>query len=308
MSFEKKSYLETLKMTREEYGEYRRLLREYEFNTSEMIKGLSSKQAIHPYLACLLKASRVLSGQKLNIISDKSTPTDKPKIYACTHIGKNDIETAFEVIKEHSYLMLGDPTPVYRTFDGLILELNGVINAELDSKSDRNIAKETSIQLLKQGGNLLIFPEGAWNVTENEIVMRLFNGTTDIATKTGAVIIPVALEHYNNTFYANVGNNIDYSNSDSIDLTSLSLELRDTLATLKWEISEQLPIVERTSLPDDYIENYYKQVAVDCGEYYSLEKIKEERFKDKNLVDAEEVYSFMKTLKPTLNNAFLYRK
>lgn len=62
------------------------------------------------------------------------------------------------------------------------------------------IAKERGIQLLRQGGNLLIFPEGAWYVTENQIVMRLFEGAADMAIQSKADIIPIAIDQKEKNF------------------------------------------------------------------------------------------------------------
>lgn len=81
---------------------------------------------------------------------------------------------------------MGDAREIYRTADGIMLWLNGVIFFDTEDKQDRYIAKERSISLLKSGGSLLIYPEGAWNITENEIVMPLYAGTAEMAIKSGA--------------------------------------------------------------------------------------------------------------------------
>lgn len=40
------------------------------------------------------------------------------------------------------------------------------------------------------------FPEGTWNLSPNEIVYDIQLGTVDIAMETGAVILPVSVEQY----------------------------------------------------------------------------------------------------------------
>lgn len=47
---------------------------------------------------------------------------------------------------------------------------------------------------------MMIFPEGAWNVTDNLPVMKLFGGTVSMALLSGAVIIPIAIEQYSKDF------------------------------------------------------------------------------------------------------------
>ena len=72
---------------------------------------------------------------------------------------------------------------------------------ETNNKTDRFIAKNRAVELLKNGGDLLIYPEGAWNITENLPVMKLYTGTIKMAMETNAEIIPIAIEQYDDTFY-----------------------------------------------------------------------------------------------------------
>ncbi len=118
-----------------------------------------------------------MTGEKLCIIRDKHMNTGKPLIYACTHIGGHDMEMAFSSIRSHAYAFWGDPKAMYRRIEGVLLDLNGAICVDSDYKQDRYIGKETAIRLLRQGGSLLIFPKGAWNIIENQVVMPLFTGT-----------------------------------------------------------------------------------------------------------------------------------
>ena len=207
-------------------------LRKYEFDNSVQLKGIKLRQKIHKFLLSIIKIDRVLAKEKLIIVDDKREKTDKPIIYACTHIGGNDIQRTFEAIKEHAYLFLGDPEGLYKDISGLLLYLNGVICMETGVKNDRYIAKERAIELLKNGGDLLIYPEGAWNITENLPVMKLYTGTIKMAIETNAEIIPIAIEQYDDTFYVNIGKNIKVNSNGSVK--EQNLDLRDALATLKW--------------------------------------------------------------------------
>lgn len=59
--------------------------------------------------------------------------------------------------------------------------------------SDRNALK-MSLDVLRDGNVLLIFPEGTRNKTD-EILLPFHNGAAYLAAKTGAVILPVALKN-----------------------------------------------------------------------------------------------------------------
>lgn len=138
-----------------EFAQYKEQFRQYEFEANDKIKGIRRRKLYHWFLLPIIKLVRIANCQKLHILSDKRIHTDKPIIYACTHIGYFDIIITFEAIKSHCYLFLADPESVYRTFEGWLVEKNGVIYMNAYSKTDRNIAKQTAIRLLQQNGSLL---------------------------------------------------------------------------------------------------------------------------------------------------------
>lgn len=258
-------------------------------------------------LPCI-KLLRKLKGISLAVVCDDRVKTKRSVIFACTHIGGVDVETAFEVIRQPCWLFLGDPKEVYKNLDGLMLGLNGVIFLETRDKEDRHIAKETAVQLLLHGGNLLIFPEGAWNISENLPVTGLFSGTAEMAIRSGAEIVPVAVEGYGKHMYAAIGRNIAPTNSDmnKKELTGL---IRDSLATLKWQIWEHVGVHERRSIPENYSEAFLEQIMHANKEMsYLVQDVMETMFVDKTTVTREEAFAFVDNLIPSKANAFLLRR
>ena len=223
-------------------------------------------------------------------------------------MGYNDIEMIFAAIKKHAYLLLGDPRELYRKLDGMLLDLNGVICFDTDNKLDRYIGKETCVKLINQGADLLIFPEGAWNITENLPVMGLYTGTVQIALRTGAEIIPIAIEHYNNDYYINIGENIDWSEQSLENCKSLTAELRDVLATLKWDIWSKFPVETRSCIPDTYSTTYINFFKEQMDDSYSLSDILESTYYDKNIVAPEDAFEYLDRLILCKENAFLFRR
>lgn len=126
---------------------------------------------------------------------------------------------------------------------------------------------------MESGGNLLIYPEGAWNITENQVVMPLFPGTAEIAIRTGAEIIPVATEQYGKHYYVNIGENIRTEGFDLSQKQKLTDELRDALCTLKWEIWEKYGVESRKNIPSDYLKIFLAEFESQMDEVYSLEDI-----------------------------------
>ncbi len=289
-SFDKKNILELRKMTMDEIKEYYLALRKYEYENNVPLKNIEIRKKIHKLLLLLIKIDRILSKEKLLVIADRRVESDKPKIYACTHIGGNDIQRAFEAIREHAYLFLGDPKEAYIDFTGVILNLNGSICLETDNKEDRSIAYHRSVELLKKGGNLLIFPEGAWNLTPNLPALKLFPGVVRMANETGADIIPIAIEQYDNTFYVNIGENIKNDSIINTEVSETNKRLRDIMATLKWEIWEIFGTVPRDTFPEDYDKTFIKTIIDRCDYDFSLEEMLDDVFKDKMIISPEEAY------------------
>lgn len=258
-------------------------------------------------LPCIILL-RKICGIKLTVVCDERVETNESLIYACTHIGGVDIETAFEVIKKPCWLFLGDPREVYKNIDGFMLGLNGVICLDSKDKNDRRIAKETAIGLLQNGGSLMIFPEGAWNISVNQPVMGLFAGTADIAIQSGVNIVPVALECYGKHMYAAVGKNIEVAGvwEDKYELTN---HLSDVLATLKWRIFESVDIWSRKDITANYRQTFIDGIINDNKDTsYTEQDVIDTMFRDRNITTYEEAFAHLKNIQPTIQNAFLFNK
>ena len=306
--FKKKNLLEKRKMAIEELVKYYAEYRIYCYNKGDKLKGIEMRKRLHPIIDLILKIDQVLSKEEIVVISNKSiVKPNESKIFACTHIGGNDIQRTFQVINEPAYLMLGDPGILYKMPIYYGLKLNGVIPLETKNKQDRKIAYNRAIELLNNGGNLLIYPEGAWNVTPNEMVMKIFTGTVRMAKETGVDIIPIAVEQYDNVFYFNVGKNYNINKNTNLSLTELNEELRDKLATLKWEIMEMQPKLDRAKVTDDYLDIFQSEIVNRCnyGYGFSLEDAISESFHDKNITKPEEAFAHLQEIEYDINNAFL---
>lgn len=307
-TFEKRSLLEKRKMAIEELVKYYAEYRIYCYNRGDKLKGIEIRKKLHPLIDLILKIDQILSKEEIVVISNKSiVKSNEPKIFACTHIGGNDIQRTFQVINEPAYLMLGDPGILYRMPIYYGLKLNGVIPLETKNRQDRKIAYSRAIELLNNGGNLLIYPEGAWNVTPNEIVMKTFTGTVRMAKETGVDIVPIAVEQYDNVFYFNVGENYNIDKNIGVTDEELNADLRDKLATLKWEIMETQPKLDRSKVTDDYLDIFQSEIVGRCnyGYGFSLEDAISESFHDKNITKPEDAFAHLQNIEINSDNAFL---
>ena len=118
-AFEYKRILQLKKMSLEELNSYYRMLRRYEFSIDKPLESSELKKRIHALTMLILKIDKLLTGRKVEIFDDKRTGTlSKGKVYASSHVGRYDIESAMEAINEQAYFVMGDPGETYRNFEG----------------------------------------------------------------------------------------------------------------------------------------------------------------------------------------------
>lgn len=270
---------------------------------------LEQRKKIHKIILGIYKIKNRIGGFSYETIKDERTFTTRPIIFALTHVGKYDIEVVSEAIKDHYYLLSGDYEHIQGIIDAPFLALNGVIYFNEKDKEDRKLVSQKMIKHLNDGGNLMYFIEGTWNITPNLPMLPCYWGIVDIAKKGNAIIVPVACEQYGKKFKVNIGQNFDMLNyGDSVEEKTRAInDLRDTLSTLKWEIWE----TEDTLISEELVGNEWEEYVAERFKewpYFNEAYIDELIFKPKNVVEHDEVYSPIKRLTPNHNNAFLYNK
>lgn len=270
---------------------------------------LEQRKSIHWLILQIYKIKNHLGGFSYEIINNKKTKTDRPIIFAITHVGKFDIEVISEAIKEHYYLLSGDFEHIQGIIDAPFLGLNGVFYFNEKDKNDRKAVSQKMIDHLKDNGNLMYFIEGTWNLSPNLPMLPCYWGIVDIAKKGNAIIVPVAAEQYGKKFVINIGENFDMNLfGDSLEDKSLAIDtLRDTLATLKWEIWESVSRLNRKDVTGDEWDKYVSDRYSEWP-YFNDEYIANLIYKPKGVVTNEEVYVHIKKLVPKKENAFLFNK
>lgn len=364
LDFQPFSKIEELFIEKEYLADYYRLKREYDYNNGKSLKGLVWRDMLHPILLKLVKLNRkYIDKQNLTILNDARENNKnqtlgekvtkfikgekkKPVIYAITHVDKYDFQLVSEALREHQFPFAGDPETMYRNFDGTVLGLNGVVYCDTESKTDRKIAKNTSINLLKKGKNLLIYPEGVWNVTANLLMLPLFPGIIEMAKETGCDIVPVAIERYGKDYVVNIGKEFNVNNklASGLNEDEIKMNLRDEMATLKWDIMESRP---KSELAEEIYSNiktesdeeiYLNTSRSELGSYkeeekkfqderlnewtnpktkepyYNPEIVKKRTFKDKDKYTGIRIdlpstaFDYMKKVKLHKNNIFMFKK
>ena len=268
---------------------------------------LRQRQKLHPLILFVYRAKNRLGGFTHEVLGDLRSKTDRPIIFAVTHVGKFDIEVVSEAIRSHYYLLSGDYEHLQGIVDAPFLALNGVIYFNETVKEDRRSATERMISLLREGGNLMYFPEGTWNMTPNLPMIPCYWGIVDIAKQGGAMIVPVAAEQYGKHFKVNIGANFDINayGDDVAEKSRAIKDLRDTLAALKYEIWETVPAKRSEIAPDEWAQ--YTEARFREWPYFSLDYIAGLIYKPKGVTAPQDAFAHLDSLIPSRENAFLWR-
>ncbi len=303
----RKNLIQRLKMPLSELERYYREQRKESFENNEPFSHVKLRKMLHPILLCCLKILHLFCGQKITVIGDQRVLADHPIIFAATHIGWNDIEMIFTAIKDHAYLFWGDPRESYKTMDGFLLDLNGAIICDTDDKADRYISKENCVRWLQQGGNLLIFPEGVWNTSENQLVQYLFPGTAEMAIRTGSDIVPIAIEEFGKEYRINIGQNISTCKWCLEQKQELTNYLRDAMATLKWEIYETQPVAKRATISANASEDYRQNFIDQAKGVFTWQDFVNTSYRPRDITTPADAFAYLDKLIPRRQNAFLFR-
>lgn len=219
---------------------------------------------------------RCTTGRKLIVYDDQRLHnTAKGKVFAAAHVGRYDIESVMEAIGEQAYFIMGDPEETYRNFEGFFLDkMYGRIcldtgyqiydlfqkrraGMEFSSQEkeiyeeyrrDRHICEVTATRRVKRGDNILIFPEGAWNITPR-MVQPIFPGAAKMAVNGDGVLVPIGVLRQGKTYSVNIGREIDVSGANQDDIDAITTELKERICALTAEMIFSGEITQRSSLP-----------------------------------------------------------
>lgn len=278
---------------RKQIGKYKRnKLRS--IGTDKPVKGVVIRKKLSPLLIKVLHIKSILSGLSYEFISEeKGMVKDDTVIYAVTHIGKFDYEMVMEACNIFAYAFAGDWELMYATIDDYFFRAKGVLYVDTSDKEDRKNSFQYMVKLLKQGTSMIIFPEGIWNLTENLPIMKIFPGAVQAAKECHVPIVPIAIEQIGKHFVLNVGKKLRF---DDVEEKGAVQILRDTLATLRWEIWEYLPQEERNNLPNDYYKRFLEERIAEY-DVFNMELINGRVYKDKTDREIKEIERHLKNLR-----------
>jgi hypothetical protein len=267
--------------------------------------GIKLRKAISPAFRNLLLP--LSSKNKWNIEKQAEIPKNVPIIFACTHGFRDDMAVSLMSAKTHSYLLLGSLPAFYYSADGIGLWINGVIMVDRKDKESRKSSKEKMIRALNLGTNVLMFPEGVWNKTENLVVQKLFPGVYDVAKETGAVVVPIATIQEGKNVYASVLDAFDICQHDKQEGLNI---LRDKLATEKYELMDKYSHMNRSNIGNSkqYWNNFLDELISTANGLYDYEIENVAHYQDKRETTYQQAFEHLNNIEINKQSAFLFNK
>ena len=182
--------------------------------------------------------------------------------------------------------------------------MNGVVYIDVLDKEDRKNSRNIMVKIAKQGGNIMIFPEGTWNLSPNLPVVKCSYGIIDVAMKAKAVIVPIAIEQYGKQFLSVIGQNFEVKKySDDKKIMAIE-DLRGNLAGLKWKIWESVQLCIRKDISKDEFESFINERLKEWPNF-TLNEFLARVYKPKGIEEPEKVFDFFKSINLKKENAFL---
>ncbi|MBQ8231869.1 MAG: hypothetical protein IJZ34_08095 [Lachnospiraceae bacterium] len=100
--------------------------RKYRFEQGKKLKHIRLREKFYPVFVKFLAVDRIFRRQTVTVIGNRKKYKEQV-IFACTHIGENDLENIYEVLHRSCWWFVGDPCILYKDISGILLYLNGSV-------------------------------------------------------------------------------------------------------------------------------------------------------------------------------------
>lgn len=234
-------------------------------------------------------------------------PHDRPLIFACTHQCKDDIACALASTGRHTYILFASLPDFFGTMDGPALWVNGVILIDRKDQNSRRSAIPKMKHAIEMGADILMYPEGTLNKTQNLLVQKLFPGIYNLAKETNALVVPMAIIQEGKDVYSKVLQPFDickYEQQEGLEV------LRGLMATAKYELMEKHANARRDEIGNATLfwEKAMNKLIDSILPYYDFEIENSSQYIDMTETTYEQAFAHLNDLKLNRGNSFLFAK
>jgi 1-acyl-sn-glycerol-3-phosphate acyltransferase len=183
---------------------------------------------------------RLLSkGTYRKVIVERYPELDKQKnyIFVGNHSFDEDIISSLSTIDRNAYLLHGTTDQMEHNPIFFAVWLNGMIYVNRLEPESRHTAVDKMERVLRAGNSVLLFPEGGYNNTENNLINPLFSSPHILSKRLGVEVVPIITfnDFGSDKIYIRAGNPI---NVGAYEKEEGLTKLRDVMATIVYEMME----------------------------------------------------------------------
>lgn len=300
-------------------------------------KGIKIRKLFAPFLRFIYSFQ---SDYKFVLDSrTKLERTEKGKIFIVNHRQGDDMVFSAKAVGQSGYFVFGNKTLALESFsNGYGLWMYGMILLNRDSKTNRKACYEKMKYLIEHGANVIIFPEGYWNLSddgqkderhgadshnsENWLIQDINIGALRLSQETGCQIVPTIL-HYDEQdkmkCYAMRGKALNITPNDN--LFEKKNEILQNMFDMYWNLMDKYSNYSRKQLENQGItlKKQWEQLKSKLVSFcdidsvgYKLDLVDEKRIGKAPVVNSvitnEDAFEHIEKIEYTKENAFLLCK
>ena len=234
----------------------------------------------------------------------------KPYIFASNHWFMEDFMIALATLDRCAFTLFGSTDQIEHQISSFFVWLTGMIYVDRVDREKRHDATAKMTRLLNSGMSVLIYPEGAYNNTDNLLCEQMYASPYVLNKATGAQVVPIAVYTLPelDTIYGNFGEPMDFDGMERAEAMEL---FRDIIATMHYEhIKKYGGLLTRAELESkgDYRLDFMSQRRAEYLKTKWSKDVWDEElltYHDKSIVDPKTVREELRRAKITPQNAHI---
>lgn len=236
-------------------------LKKYEDSTVDSFTtdfGMELRKLFNPIWRQILKKC---IRKKLHIESYPKLDRNKNYIFVCNHSFDEDVISILRSIDRNAYVLNGSTDQTEHNPAFLALWFNGMIYVNRKNQNSRKTAIEKMNRVLKKGNSVMLFAEGGYNNTENNLIMPLFNSPYIMSKANTVEVVPIIAfnEFGNDNIYLRAGEPIKLYEYEKYEASNI---LREKMATILYEIIyEHVELKTRENLFEELRKTIYTEAS-----------------------------------------------
>lgn len=209
---------------------------------------------------------------KRKIIIENYPKLDKDKayIFAANHSFDEDATSIISAIDRNAYLLQGSTHQMEHNPMFYAAYLNGMIYVDRLDKQSRKEAVSKMERVLKTGNSVILFPEGGYNNTENQIITPLFSSPYILCKEMQIEVVPIIAfcKEETREIFIRAGEPMNLGVYEKEEALAY---LRDVMSTIEYDIIEEhVAPVKRSELKADCYRDFMEQrkAVYECQKWY----------------------------------------